>query len=264
MAVGALLHVAGLALRVYIMARPPVATLYESVIFVGLVVVIFSMFLEARNKDGLGILIGAALGVVLHFIGGRYAADGDSLGMLSAVLNTNFWLATHVVMITIGYGACLVAAVQGHLYLLVRTMHRDEYAKAAHLTRMMLASGLVALFFCVLGTILGGIWADQSWGRFWGWDPKENGAMLICLWLIAMLHGRIAGLFTPFVFAAGMAFLAVIVALAWFGVNLLSVGLHSYGFTENIATNLLLFVIAEVAFLAITGLALLRQQKAGI
>lgn len=258
---GAFLHVTGLILRIYIMARPPVATLYESVIFVGLVVVIFSIFLEARNKDGLGILIGAALGLVLHFIGSRYAADGDSLGMLSAVLNTNFWLATHVLVITIGYGACLITAVQGHLYLLIRAMHRDEYGKAAHLTRMMLASGLVALFFCVLGTILGGIWADQSWGRFWGWDPKENGAMLICLWLIAMLHGRIAGLFSPAVFAGGMAFLAVIVALAWFGVNLLSVGLHSYGFTENIATNLFLFVVAEVAFLALAGFAILRQKQ---
>jgi ABC-type transport system involved in cytochrome c biogenesis permease subunit len=107
---------------------------------------------------------------------------------------------------------------------------------------------LYSLFFTVLGTILGGIWADQSWGRFWGWDPKENGAMLICLMLLFVLHGRLAGYFTPKLYAAGLVMTGIVVSLAWFGVNLLNVGLHSYGFTDSIAYNLLAFGVIEIIF----------------
>jgi ABC-type transport system involved in cytochrome c biogenesis permease subunit len=108
---------------------------------------------------------------------------------------------------------------------------------------------LLALLLTTVGTILGGIWADQSWGRFWGWDPKENGALLIVLWIIWMQHGRVSGQLPTLAFTAAAAFLNVIVALAWFGVNLLSVGLHSYGFITGIATALALFCVFETALI---------------
>ena len=107
---------------------------------------------------------------------------------------------------------------------------------------------LVALFFTLFGTILGGIWADQSWGRFWGWDPKENGALLIVLWHVMMIHMRLSGMVKAPGFALGMVLNNIIVALAWFGVNLLSVGLHSYGFASGIAVNLGLFIVFEFLF----------------
>ncbi len=245
---GMFLHAVGVCARMFIMARPPVATLYESILFVGLVTVIFAVILELRNRNNMGIMIGAVAGSLLQFIGMKYATDGDSMGMLQAVLDTNFWLATHVVTITIGYGCCFVAGVLGHLYLLVKVFHPADKERLNMLGRNMLGAGLVALFFAVLGTILGGIWADQSWGRFWGWDPKENGAMLIALWLIWLVHGRVAGTLRPLAFAMGMVLTNVVVALAWFGVNLLNVGLHSYGFTSHIAANLGLFCTLEILF----------------
>ena len=119
-------------------------------------------------------------------------------------------------------------------------------------TSKNLVRSAVAVFFTLFGTILGGIWSDQSWGRFWGWDPKENGALLIVLWLIMMLHLRIAGLVKPIGFCFGMVFANICVALAWFGVNLLNVGLHSYGFTDNVAMNLFLFILVEFLFGMIT------------
>ena len=109
---------------------------------------------------------------------------------------------------------------------------------------------LIALFLTLFGTILGGIWADQSWGRFWGWDPKENGALLIVLWQLMMVHMRLTGLAKPSGFALGMIMNNIIVVIAWFGVNLLNVGLHSYGFTSGVALNLALFIVLEL----ITGL----------
>ena len=156
--------------------------MYESIIFVGLIGVICALFLEYNRKDGMGIFIGAMTGGVLHFVGFGYANDGDTLGMLVAVLNSNFWLATHVTTITIGYGTSLFAGLLGHIYLLqlIRNPFDKKYLKTVNSN--LVGATLFALFFTLFGTILGGIWADQSWGRFWGWDPKENGALLIvCL-----------------------------------------------------------------------------------
>ena len=247
LACGVAFHLVGVGSRMFIMGRPPVSTLYESIIFVALVALIFSLILEKVSKNGLGLLIGSVAGPVLLFISFGYADEGDTMGMLVAVLNTNFWLATHVVCITIGYGCCLVGGVIGHAYLVMRLL-RPNASRLGELHKNMLGVSMVALFFAMFGTILGGIWADQSWGRFWGWDPKENGAMLIVLWLLFLLHGRLAGVIKPLGYGVGMVFTNVIVALAWFGVNLLNVGLHSYGFTENIATNLATFCITEAIF----------------
>jgi cytochrome c biogenesis factor len=81
--------------------------------------------------------------------------------------------------------------------------------------------------------VLGGIWADQSWGRFWGWDPKENGALLIVLWNAIILHARWGGYARDRGIMAMAIFGNVITALSWFGVNMLGVGLHSYGFMDK-------------------------------
>ena len=246
---GLAFHFYGILLRIIIMQRPPVSTLYESIIFVSLIGVICASLLEYNRKDGMGIFMGTIVGAALHFVGLGYANDGDTLGMLVAVLNSNFWLATHVTTITIGYGTSLFAGVLGHVYLLqaIRTPFDKKYLKTVNAN--VFGATLFALFFTLFGTILGGIWADQSWGRFWGWDPKENGALLIVMWQIMMLHLRITGFVKPMGFALGMILNNIVVILAWFGVNLLGVGLHSYGFATGIAINLSLFI----AFELITG-----------
>lgn len=249
MFLGWLCHTVGLVLRIIIMQRPPVSNLYESIIFVGWVVVSICFYYEWRRKNMMGLFIAALMGSVLHFLGFSYAADGDTMGMLVAVLDSNFWLATHVVTITIGYGATLAAGTVAHVYVLLKIFGKAQILKEIHKNAIGLT--IVALFFTLLGTILGGIWADQSWGRFWGWDPKENGALLIVLWLLLLVHGRLAGVLKEFVYELGLCLSNVMVALAWFGVNLLSVGLHSYGFTENIANNLFLFCAGEILFIGV-------------
>ncbi len=243
-------HLTGLGVRMFIMQRPPVTNLYESIIFVSLIACLFGVFLEWRLKNSIGILIAASMGTALHFMGMRFDAEGDTMGMLVAVLDTNFWLATHVVTITIGYGVCLVGGVLGHIYLIQHIAQPDNKERLSALFRNMRGVVFVALLFTAIGTILGGIWADQSWGRFWGWDPKENGALLIVLWLIFLIHGRLSGVVGELGFAAGMVCTNIIVAMAWFGVNLLSVGLHSYGFTESAAASFITFCSFEFLFAA--------------
>jgi cytochrome c biogenesis factor len=169
--------------------------------------------------------------------------------MLDAVLNTNFWLATHVLVVTMGYGWCFLTAVIAHIQLigaarLPQPLNRD-WTRPVHL------HALIALLLVTIGTILGGIWADMSWGRFWGWDPKENGALLIVLWLLWLLHARLSRHVSALYYVAGMAFLSVIVMLSWFGVNLLSVGLHSYGFTSGVAAILFGFIFVQTVIIAL-------------
>ena len=239
---------AGLLMRMVILGRPPVSNLYESIIFVAFVSCSACLILEWIRRNGTGIFCGSVLSAILLFIGLGYAADGDTLGMLVAVLNSNFWLGTHVVTITMGYGIAIVAGLVGHLYLIMAILKPENQESLKEIYKNSIGLSLVALLFTTLGTILGGIWADQSWGRFWGWDPKENGALLIVLWLLMLLHGRISGELKALGFSVGLVLCNIVVALAWFGVNLLNVGLHNYGFTESIETNLKLFCGLELGF----------------
>ncbi len=246
---GAILHLAGLVSRVVILERPPVGTLYESILFVSLICVLAALLFERSLKDGTGLIAGSLSGTLLLFIAEAFAGD-DTMAMLVAVLNTNFWLATHVLCITMGYGWALVAGILAHFWLAQRAFGTPTQKERAILMRAIKTLGLIALLFTTVGTILGGIWADQSWGRFWGWDPKENGALLIVLWLIWIYHGRISQHLNNNLFAALMAGTNVIVALAWFGVNLLNVGLHSYGFIQGVAASLFAFCTLEGAVIA--------------
>ncbi len=258
-AAGFIPHLGALILRILIMSRPPVSNLYETFIFVGLISVLLGFILEMVNKNWMGLVVSGVSGLVALFVAGKFNSDGDTMQMLVAVLNSNFWLSTHVISITIGYAGCCVAGIMGHIYIL-QALSKPNDKKRLEITFSNMF-GIIGfgLTMTLLGTALGGIWADQSWGRFWGWDPKENGALLIVLWCAILLHARISKLINPLGMAAGSVFLLIVVMWAWFGVNLLSVGLHSYGFTSGIANTLALYVIAESIFVA-AGLIVLGKK----
>ena len=244
---GFAIHVLGLGMRIIIMARPPVSSLYETFIFVGFIAVFLGLAIEHYNRQWLGFVTAAISGAALLFIANKYSAEGDTLKVLIAVLNSNFWLATHVTTITMGYGATCVGGVLGHIWLIQAVFGKNSQTldKTYKTTLGILG---VALTLTFLGTNLGGIWADQSWGRFWGWDPKENGALMIVLWIALLFHAKVAQMIGPLGLAVGAVLGMLVVMWAWFGVNLLSVGLHSYGFTSGIATSLLIYAICEVFF----------------
>ena len=246
---GLLAHSFGMIARMLITGRPPVTNLYETFVFVAWTAVLMGLVMARLQKQPLGLLAGGLAGLAFLVIAGRYAQDGDTMGMLAAVLDSNLWLATHVVTIALGYAGCVVAGVIGHVVIVQELRRRSAAAMAGSLRALyaVLAFGLV---FTCIGTLMGGIWADQSWGRFWGWDPKENGALLIIIWLAALFHARLAGWIGHVGLAAGGIGATIAVVLAWFGVNLLGVGLHAYGFTSGAARGLLAFVVAELAFLA--------------
>jgi ABC-type transport system involved in cytochrome c biogenesis permease subunit len=154
--------------------------------------------------------------------------------MMRAVLDSNFWLATHVVTVTIGYASTFLAGALAIAWVLRRQLITKPDTEATK-ALVSLTYGVVAfsLLFSFVGTTLGGIWADQSWGRFWGWDPKENGALLIVLWNALILHARLAGFARERGIMVMTVFGNIVTAFSWFGVNMLGIGLHSYGFMDK-------------------------------
>jgi len=256
------IHTFGLVSRMYLQERPPVTNLYSSAIFIGWGAVIVALILEQIFKDGIGAACAGAIGFVTLIIAHHLAGSGDTLEMLQAVLDTNIWLATHVVAITTGYSAMFLAGMLAIIYV-VRGVFTTSLKKqtADSLARMTYGVVCFATLFSFVGTVLGGIWADQSWGRFWGWDPKENGAVLIVLWCAIVLHARWGG----FIRQRGLMIMAlfgnIVTSFSWFGVNMLGVGLHSYGFMQKAFPWLVGFMISQLALMAIAAMPLEKWRS---
>jgi len=252
------LHTFGLGARMALQGRPPVTNLYSSAIFIGWGAVIIGLILERIFRDGIGLSCAATIGFVTLIIAHHLAGSGDTLEMLTAVLNNNFWLATHVVSITLGYSAMFLAGLLAVIYILRGFLTREEVEikrlRDQTLARMIYGVICFATLFSFAGTVLGGIWADQSWGRFWGWDPKENGALIIVLWCAIILHARWGG----FVRQRGLVVMAlfgnIVTSFSWFGVNMLGIGLHSYGFMEGAFPWLIAFMAVHFALMALAAI----------
>ncbi len=261
-AIAWLLATVGIGMRMWLESRPPVTNLYSSALFVGWVAVAFCLGLEYFFRNAIGSVAAGLIGFATLLIGYYLSLGGDTLEMMRAVLDSNFWLATHVVTVTAGYGATFLAGFLAIIYIArgVFTSSLDK-ATADALSRMIYGIVCFATLFSLVGTILGGIWADQSWGRFWGWDPKENGALMIVIWNALLLHARWGGLARQ----RGIAALAVggniITAWSWFGVNMLGVGLHSYGFMDSAFWWLIAFATSQLVFIAIAAVPLAKWRS---
>ncbi|HZR78528.1 MAG TPA: cytochrome c biogenesis protein CcsA, partial [Chthoniobacterales bacterium] len=249
------IHTFGLFSRMWLQERPPVTNLYSSAIFIGWGAVIVSLILERIYRDGIGAACAGAIGFVTLIIAHHLAGSGDTLEMLQAVLDTNIWLATHVVAITTGYSAMFLAGMLAIIYVVRGVFTRSLTKQTADsLARMTYGVVCFATLFSFVGTVLGGIWADQSWGRFWGWDPKENGAVLIVLWCAITLHARWGGFIRQRGLMAMAIFGNIVTSFSWFGVNMLGVGLHSYGFMQKAFPWLLGFMISQPALITVASM----------
>ena len=270
-------HTFGLIFRMVLEGRPPVTNLYSSAIFIGWATMIIGVIIERVYRVGLGSLVASLAGFITLLIAHNLALGGDTMEMLRAVLDTNFWLATHVVVITLGYAATFFAGLLAIIYICLGVftpMLRQSLseAKAGNsgkagssvavksasdvnvgkaLGKMVYGVVCFATLFSFVGTVLGGIWADQSWGRFWGWDPKENGALLIVLWNAVILHARWGGLVRERGIMNLAVFGNIVTSFSWFGVNMLGIGLHSYGFMDKAAAWLYGFIGSQLLIIAI-------------
>lgn len=223
--------VAGFACRVHISGRPPVSNMYESLIWVAFMTAVLGMVLELIYRRG---AIALAAGLVSTF--GFVLADqlpltfSPSIQPLQAVLRSNYWLLLHVLTIVSSYAAFALAWGLGNfnLALILYAPRRDLIEALSWFGYRAIQVGILLLF---LGTMLGGFWAAESWGRFWGWDPKEVWSLVALLCYLIPLHARYTGWVRDFGLAVCSVVCFASVAMAWYGVNfVLGAGLHSYGF----------------------------------
>ena len=248
-------HTGGLVTRMYLEGRPPVTNLYSSAVFIGWAAVLLGIVLERFYRNGIGSATASIMGFITLLIAHHLSMDGDTMEMMRAVLDTNGWLATHVVCVTLGYASTFLAGFLALIYIVRGSLTQSlDAVTARSLARMVYGIVCFATLFSFVGTILGGIWADQSWGRFWGWDPKENGALLIVLWNAIILHARWGGMIKQRGLMIMAVFGNVVTSWSWFGVNMLGIGLHSYGFMDQAFPWLIAFGVSQLAFMALGSL----------
>ncbi len=249
---GLAFQAAGIVMRCVIAGRPPVTNMYESIIWVSFAVSFFGMIFFVRYRAL--IYLFAALPVTLTallLVHQMPIAMPSSIDPLVPVLRDNFWLTIHVLTITLSYAAFALAMGFGHI-LLWRYARNPIAARADAPMHFWLYRVLqLGVLLLAAGTILGGVWANYSWGRFWGWDPKETWALIALLCYILALHGRLARWWTQFGLAVASVVCFLAVLMAWYGVNfVLGKGLHSYGFGIGGETYVAIFVALDLLFVA--------------
>jgi len=262
-----LMHSYGFGLRIFLTGRPPVSNMYESVVWVSWGCVVFAMIFEYLSRRRFVLLSGALVGVICLIIADLAPTILDpSLQPLEPVLRSNMWLTIHVLTITLSYSAFFLAWGLGNLglgFLLRGFGAGDERVRV--LVTSIYRALQVGVVLLAAGIILGGVWADYSWGRFWGWDPKETWAFIALMGYLAILHGRLIG----WVKNTGMMVCAVmgfnLVIMAWYGVNfVLGAGLHTYGMGAGGVQYVAAFIILNIIYVGYAVYVSAAQAKKSV
>jgi len=242
--------------RILLTGQPPVSSLQPGIVLAALLLLTYTLL----RFDALSRLPWIVLAAILAVLALLFEPAGDRFAQIPPVLRSTFWLGVHVGTIITAYAASMAALVFAHVWLWRQRNTPAFVQDAGPQTLSMLLT--VALTLLWAGTLLGGFWADQSWGRFWGWDPKENGALLIILWISAVLHMRSQALMANRMFMASTALVSLPLLFSWFGVNFLGKGMHSYGFSAGPVIFLVLGMIADFVFVAWLLHASVRHMRA--
>jgi len=232
-----------LGMRCYILARPPVANMFETMLYVPWVAATFALTLGAFRREWGPLIAGAGVATLLLAIA-RIAYPVHNLENVQAVLNSRFWLTVHVLMVVGSYGAFILSGMMAHYSLIKRF-----WSPITRESRWTLTTLYIGVILLISGTILGGVWAAQSWGRFWDWDPKESWAFISSCLYLAVIHAYRFGKIDDIGLAIGSILGLQAITFTWYGVNyILGVGLHSYGFGQGGEFNYALFILCELIF----------------
>ncbi len=250
---GLIIHVYGFYLRCTIAGRPPVTNMYESVVWVSFGAMFFALVMEAVFQSRTILMAACTVSTICLILADNTASVLDpAINPLTPVLRNNFWLTIHVLTITLSYAAFLLSTAIGHASLWGYAFHPEDRERQRTLHGQLYKSVQIGVMLLAAGTILGGVWANYSWGRFWGWDPKEVWALIALLGYLAVLHGRYAGWLRDFGLAAGVVIAYMGVLMAWYGVNfVLGAGMHSYGFGQGGQQYVATAVALDVVFVAL-------------
>lgn len=245
-------QVLGLGLRIAILGRAPVSNTYEALLWMGLVSIAVGLAAQALSRRS-WYLAGGLTASMTAILFAMLVPLEDQTNTLPAVLRSNYWLILHVLTIVASYGALLLAAVLGHIYLVKNVlMRRHDAAPQSRLIVQVYRTTQIGLVLLTIGTILGGVWAADSWGRFWGWDPKETWSLISIVVYFALIHARYVGWLRDVGLAAASIIGFMVIVWTFYGVNyVMASGLHSYGFGSGGEMYVALWAAAELAFIII-------------
>lgn len=254
-------HTLGLIARWYVSGHAPWSNAYESMIYVSWATSFFALAFDTKSK--LTVAAGAFVSSMILMIAHWNWMDPD-IGNLQPVLNS-YWLMIHVAIIVASYGPFTLGMVLGlvSLLLIIFTNKNNKQKmelnikEITYITEMALTIGLVML---TIGNFLGGQWANESWGRYWGWDPKETWALISIMVYAFVIHARfvpaLRGLFA-FNFMSVLAFASIL--MTYFGVNFHLSGMHSYATGERQNVQIYLYIL--VGYFILSAIAYVKYRK---
>jgi cytochrome c-type biogenesis protein CcsB len=263
---GFMIHVYGFTLRCLVAGRPPVTNMYESIVWVSLGTVFFASIIYLLQPNKMVLLVASVIGTMGLIVSDTAPAMIDpGIHPLVPVLRSNYWLTIHVLTITLSYAALALSWGISNvtLFQYVRNHERTQegLARITSLNLLSYRSMQIGVVLLTAGTILGGVWADYSWGRFWGWDPKEVWALIALMGYLTILHARYTGWMKAYGFAAWTVVSFALVVMAWYGVNfVLGVGLHSYGFSQGGQGTVASLMLIQIIY--VVAVTLLKKQTA--
>lgn len=261
MSVALICHTAVLAMRCYILQRPPVSNMFETVIYVPWVAGCISLLIPASRREPLALISACTASIILLVIV-EITGLNQTLDQVQAVLDSNYWLTIHVLLVVGSYGIFILSALLGHLYLGLSLRKQQGGTLMPILSYLILQTLYGGTALLITGTLLGGVWAAESWGRFWDWDPKESWAFISSCIYLAWIHAYRFHRIGPFGLAIGAVSGFLAISFTWYGVNyILGTGLHSYGFGSGGELFYYSFLGAEVLFLSLVLLINTRRQS---
>jgi len=260
--IGALLHAAGIVLRMIIGGRPPVSNFFETMLWLPFVGVVLALVFERIYRADLFALAASVLAAIMLVLADLVPLD-SGISPVVAVLRSNLWLTIHVLTIVASYGALDLAAVLAHFYGVVFVLQRNARKRLASIETFLYRTIQVGVVLLAGGVMLGAVWANASWGRYWGWDPKETWALITLLWFLAVLHGRFAGWLTGIWLSLATIGGFLLLLMTYYGVSFYLVGLHSYagGHAKPLPTVLIAYLLAEVAFMTCAALVAVSRMR---
>ncbi len=256
------LHAAGIIIRVVLGGRPPVSNFFETMLWLPFVAMTLALIFDRVYRVRYFRLAAAALAAMTLALAAHVPLD-SSIAPVAAVLHSNLWLTIHVLTIVASYGALALATTMAHLYGWFYVVGRGRHEGLPQLDTFLYRAIQVGVVLLAAGIMLGAVWANASWGRYWGWDPKETWALITLLWFLAVFHGRTAG----WLRGVGVALSTIggffLLLMTYYGVSFYLVGLHSYagGHAKPLPLLLVGYVILEVAFMVVVGAVALGRRR---
>ena len=250
-------HTLGIVSRVLILSRPPVSNMYESMIFMNWALIVFALGFSIVKRSSIALAVGSLVSGLIMIYGNLLPLD-TSLEVLVPVLRSNYWLTIHVMTIVSSYGAFGLAMGLGHRHLFNHAFGKFSRSAEEESGNLIFKVIQLGTLLVGIGTVLGGVWANESWGRFWGWDPKETWALITFLGYVVVVHLKYAKKLSDFALALCSVLGFLLVLMTWYGVNfVLGRGLHSYGQGAGGMNWVIYYLIFEAVFV---GFILLRSN----